>query len=152
MEVRSIVAHGFFGVVDRVQFFVDDLDQKQCFVGDIFVGGGYGGHLFAHETDNSLGQDRHVNHAAADFGVGHVLAGDNGVNAGQSHSLGGVDADDAGVRVRTAKHPAPEHPRQRDVRGVDRLAGDFVRAFSPGYRLSDGGTGGGHISLRWSGV
>jgi len=112
VQVRGVRAHGLFGVVDRGQFLVHNIDQQQGLVGGLPVDGGDGGHLLAHETHHVLGQHRHVDHAPADPGVGHVPSRDHGVHARQRLGLGDVDADDACVGVGAAEDPAPEHARQ----------------------------------------
>src|SRR5262245_11545169 len=54
-------------------------------------------------------------------------------------SLGGIDADNAGVRQRTAQGTPPQHPRQCDIGGVLGGTGHLIVSFDPGRRLADGG-------------
>ena len=57
-----------------------------------------------------------------------VGAGDYGADAVQGLGATGVDAEDAGVRVRAAQHLAVKLPGQVDVGAVARFAGDLFEA------------------------
>ena len=53
------------------------------------------------------------------------------VHAGHGHRLRDVDTEDAGVRVRAAHRPPPEHPRRVEVARVRELAGDLGDGVAP---------------------
>ena len=99
-------------VCDEGQQLVLHSYQGQCIFGDILVIGGHRRNLVADEPDLGV-QDRHVGRDAALGGValGYVKGGKYRSNACKLFSLAGVHGDDPGVRVRTSKYPAVEHPR-----------------------------------------
>ena len=65
---------------------------------------------------------------AVDLAAGHVLVGEDGVDAGQRERLGDVDGEDPGRGMRAAQRRAPEHVLGPQVGGVRELALDLERA------------------------
>ena len=64
-------------------------------------------------------------------------AGQHQVHARMRRRLRGVDPDDARVRMRRAQQPPVQHPRQDDVVGEPRLAGDLRAAVHAPAGLAD---------------
>ena len=70
--------------------------------------------------------------------VGEVLAGDDGLHAGELLGLGRVDRDDARVGVRAPQHAADELAGQVEVGAEAGAARDLVHAVRPdGARADD---------------
>ncbi len=69
--------------------------------------------------------------------VGHVLAGEYGLDAGPLRCRGRVDRDDLGVCLRRAHERRPQHRRQCDVVDVAALAGDQRRILLAAHRAAD---------------
>ena len=66
-----------------------------------------------------------------------ILAGERRDDAGPRERAGDVDLADARVRVRAAHDGHPDHPRQRHVVDVARLAGDELRVLLAQDALAD---------------
>src|SRR5262249_13213258 len=83
-------------------------------------------------------------------------AGDDRVHLGVLLGGGGVDRDDAGVRVGAAKNGAVEHPGQLHVVDVVALAADEPRVLLAAHAavadglLGGGFLGGGHLPLPYA--
>ena len=128
------------------------------------VDGAYGGQLFIvnfDQIDRLLrGRAVHRRHRGDHVaGVAHFVGGDNlliahigakgirgnlngvarehGEHARQSVGSTGVDAANARVGQRTAQHLGNGHPRQAHIAGVNRLAGNLVRAIDAADVLTD---------------
>ena len=69
--------------------------------------------------------------------VGEVVAGDDGLHAGQRLRLRRVDRDDARVRVRAPQHPADELAGQVEVGAEAGAAGHLVDAVRPDRARAD---------------
>ena len=144
VEGRGVIRHCHGRVKDGRQFGVFHLDQQQGLLGDVRAFGGDGGHLFTDEQNLIPGQDRAVPQQAADPPVGKILAGQNGVDAGQFFGAAGVNADDAGVGKGTSQNLPPKHTGQGNVGGIDRPPRNLVRALAANYGLADSGVGSSH--------
>ena len=68
----------------------------------------------------------------------NVGAGEHAEHAGHRLGLGGVDADDARVRVRRAHHRRVGLPLDAEVVGEAALAGEQPAVFLAAQRLADG--------------
>ena len=66
-----------------------------------------------------------------------VGRGDDGKDAGQGFGTRGIDAADAGVRMRAAQHLGVHHAGEAEVGGVDGLAGDALPGIDAGHALAD---------------
>ena len=141
VQQRRVGLHRLLDVDDVGQHLVVDLDQLQRLLGDRLRRGGDGGdgvavvqHLLArHHAARDVAE---VDHQLAGGGdqdghVGEIVAGDDGLDAGQLLGGRGVDRADARVRVRGAQHLADELAGQVDVGGVAGAAGDLVDGVGP---------------------
>ena len=125
-------------IVHTGQLFVVHLDEAQCLVGDLGRICGHRGHRVAHEPHLVPGQHRHVLHAQPHIDLRQVRARQHRVDPRQRPGLAGVDLAYARVRQRAAQHLGAEGIGYRQVRGVARGAGDFIRALDAGHGFSDG--------------
>ena len=109
-----------------------DMDESQRSPGGVRVVGGNRGHLITHEPDAAV-QDARVGSQPSG---GRVKGREHGTNTGETQPLSGVDAQDAGVRVGTAKNGPVEHPRQLQVGGcsVPRLSASHQGRGGPRWR------------------
>ena len=136
VEQGGVRPHRLLHVDDVGQHLVLHLDQLERAPGDGHAGRGDGGHRVA--LVEGLLAGHHVPHhvlvvhhhlAGRDELrrlVGEVVAGDDGLHAGQRLRLRRVDREDAGVRVRAPKHPPDELTRQVEVGAEAGAAGDLV--------------------------
>ena len=146
MQRRRIRLHGLVGVENGRQLLVFDVDEQQRLLGCRLRFCRYRRHLFSDETHHAPGQHWHVPKPPAHQRIRQVGGGDDRVDARNGPCFRRVDADDAGVGERRAQHLAPQHSGQRDVSGVDRLAGDLVRPLAANDGLADGARCRGHFS------
>ena len=93
--------HRLFGIEIGGQDFVFDVDEFESFFRGRFIDGGDAGHVVADVADFVEGEGVFV---VADgenaVGIGRVFAGDDGDDAVELLGAGGVNALDAGVRMR----------------------------------------------------
>lgn len=99
--VQRFGLEGLLWVGHRVEYFVLDDDGRRRHARGVRVVGGDGGDGLPVVAYDLGGEHRAVGSAAAvQFDPGHVLVRDDGPDAGHLTRVGGVDGDDAGVRVR----------------------------------------------------
>ena len=136
VERRRAWLHCHVGIKDRVQLLVLRVDEQQCFLRSLLTIRGHRRHLLADEAHHIPGKHRHVPQPPAHQRVRQVGAGNDRMHPW--HSLGSrrVDADNPRMRKGRAQRLAPEHPRQRNISGIDRLPGNLVRPLAPYNRLS----------------
>jgi hypothetical protein len=106
------------------KFLVLDTDQLAGGLGRGFVDGADRGHALAVEAHFLDGQRRflaRLGHPAPSPAV-EVLAGQYALDALHPERFAGVDAEDAGVRMRAAQQLDPEHAGKIEVGGVARIA------------------------------
>ena len=121
MMTGRVGLHGVPDLKDRIEHFVLDVDQLDGLGGDVRIDGRYGGDRVAVVVD--LAARQHVGALVLDRKAGRftaagqlvarfrkVGAGDYGADAVQGLGATGVDAEDAGVRVRAAQHLAVKLP------------------------------------------
>ena len=121
------------GMCDRVQRVSDGTerlvlhgDQVQRGGRDLLAHGGDAGDGIAHESGLVQGQGVLVlAHREDAEGDRQVLAGQDGLYAGERQCPGRVDANDARVRMRAPQQFGVEHPRQEQVVGEPGRAGDL---------------------------
>ena len=142
----GVLFHRLVGVEDGRQLLVLHVNEQQCFLDGFLRLGGHCRHLLPDEAHHVAGQHRHIPQAAAHQRVGQVGGGYNRTDTRHGLRLLCVNADDAGVREGRTQRLAPQHPRQCDVGGVNRLPGNLVRPLAADDRLADGACDGGHIS------
>ena len=128
----------FFGVGDRRQDFVLDVDQVQSLER---------GQLFARDDGSDRISDvAHVIDAKRLLVLadrqnsvldGHVFSGENQIHARMSRGARRVDFSDASVRMRRTQKFAVRHARQENVVGEARLTGDFRAGVDPAARDAD---------------
>jgi len=123
-----------------VERFVVDGDPVGGVACEVAVLGDDDGHRVADVADR-VGGDHRVRrrleirqqpadgHHARDAGGRDVARREHGENAGQGFGGGGVDAADAGMRVRTANDRGMRHALDLQVVGVLAAAGDEGRVF-----------------------
>ena len=115
------------------QFLVLDLDQPRCLRRGVRTVRHHRGNDVADMPRLIDRHDRLILEGSAVVGeevLGQVLAGENQDHSRHRQGAAPVDADDAGVGVRTAHAAREGHARQVDVEGVRDLAGDFELAVS----------------------
>ena len=109
------------------------LDQVQCLVGDPFVGGGDRRDRVADVPDSLASQRLLVLAHRQDPELDReVLTNEDSVHARQRPSPGGVDVQNARVRMRAAQDPAVEHPRQCEIIGKLGLPADLGKGVGLG--------------------
>ncbi len=99
MDQRCAGFHRGHEVAHRRQRLVLDLDQTRGLGGDLLGERGDARHDLPLEPHHVLGEQGAVLHEPAEPHVGKVLLGEHGDHARQGLRLGGVDADDASVRM-----------------------------------------------------
>lgn len=99
--VQRFCLEGLLGVGHRVEYFVLDDDRRGGHARGVGVVGGDGGDGLPVVAYDLGGEHRAVGPApAVQFGARHVLVRDDGPYAGHVPRVGGVDGEDARVRVR----------------------------------------------------
>ena len=138
VQLRRAIGHRLVHVQHGIEDLVLDLDEVERVLGDVLVGGADSGHGVAgvehlvrseHVVAHPLeGRERltEVDHVAVD--AREVGVRDDGLHAVERERLRGVDADDAGVRVRAALDAAVEHAWETHVSAVLGPAGHLVGA------------------------
>ena len=130
-DQRGVFVERLARVDDRRQRVVLDVDQRERVVGRVLVGRDHERDLLALEANLVAGEDglrvvgdrRHPGQAERL----EVLGRDDRGDVGMRQSGGGVDREDARVRVRAAQHGAVHHAREPDVVEVVALAADEAR-------------------------
>lgn len=121
----SAGAHGVLGVGDMREQFVRHLDPPAALLGRLLARRDDGGDPLSDVPDRVV-QDAGVVGVLGGVLVpgagvqrgGGVLMGEDGVHAGDPQRGGGVDGEDAGVRMRGAEELHVEQPGDLDVEGV----------------------------------
>ena len=139
---RRAREHRLHGIGDKRQRLIAHFDQPQRLLRGVLVYGGNRGHLVADVPHFSV-QDRQV---GGDAAVGHVERCQYCVHAGMPGRRGGIDREDARVRVRAAQNLAMQHPRQPDIGSEFRFSGELLRQVAPWH--GDADVCGGHVRLR----
>ena len=100
--------------------------------------GSHDGYRLALVTHSVGGQNRLVGEGQT-VGVlpGNVFCGEHGRHAGDRERFGDIDGQQAGVRMRRAQGPAPEHGVGVQVRGEGERPGDLGNAVGARRRLAD---------------
>ena len=132
------------GVGDGVQRLVVHDDGFGSQQGGLGMVGGHQRHRFAAVADDVGGEDRLVGVLdAEDARSGQVVGGQHGPHTADGQGGGDVDGADAGVGVRRAQRPAPQHAVGPQVRGEGEGAGGLGDAVGPRNALADapGGAG-----------
>ena len=137
VDLRRPVGHGRSGVEDGGELLVGDLDEVDGGSGGLLVDGGDGRDLIAHVADLVRGERHLVLDEGTPAALEGVLGGHHGPYAGQRLGSGGVDAQDAGVRVGAAEDLAGERAWRGDVGDVFGTARDFLEALDPWGGLPD---------------
>jgi hypothetical protein len=137
MQDRRVGLERLERLEHRRQFFILDLDQVERALGDVLVVSGDGRHALAKEADPIVGQYRNVLHRPAPQSTPDISAGDDGMDPWDLLRLCRVDADDAGVSVRTMERLAPEGAGQGHVCRVTGVARHLLRAVHPARWLAD---------------
>jgi hypothetical protein len=115
-----------------------DVDQVEGLIGDPLIGGGHGGDRIANVA-HLLPRQRLLILADGKDAELHrqVIAGEHGQDPGQRARPGGIDIQDAGMRMRAAQDPPIEHPGQSEVIGEFRLPGDLGIGIGLRQRLAN---------------
>ncbi len=126
VDAGSRSGESFFGVGDRGEEFVVDLDQVEGLEGDQFFASDYRGNRVADMTDmvEAKGLLILADRQNAVFD-GEIFADEDEVDTGVSGGARDVDAANAGVRVRGAQEFAVRHTRKGNVISEARLTGNF---------------------------
>ncbi len=100
-------------------------------------------HRFADVAHHAARHDRLVLDEHAEVvDAGHVVAGDHALHAGHGAGRAGVDAHDAGVRMRAAQHLQVQHVGHPQVgRVLDRAGHLGRRVQAPGAGADEAGAG-----------
>jgi hypothetical protein len=113
-------------------------DSAQRFLRGRVVNGGDGcnrlaaiAHAVARQHMFGAGDRQHAETLVA-IGTGH-----DRLDAGQLRSLGNVDLEDFGVRIRTAENPAGKHSGHDEVGGVFGAPGNLFRAVDHRHVTAD---------------
>ena len=131
-----------FGIDDRGQRFVFDLDQIAGVLGDVAILRRHRRHRLADVAHSVMGDHRLEHRRArpggervADFrGIG---AGHHAKDAGERLSLAHVDGDDPGMGMGAPQHRRVRHLGQIHVVGIDPLADQEARVLHPLHALAD---------------
>ena len=146
--------HRFQRVEDGGQFFVVHLNEVQGLLCSGSRLSRHPSHPLSDEADAVSGQDRHVPHPTAEQDIGKLLAAYYSMDPWHSPGPGGIDAEDASVRVRATQDLAPEYPGQLNVGGEDSFPGDLIDAVDLRDSLSNYGepTTVGHTEASWKNI
>ena len=134
---RRAVAHGLLGGEHRRQFFILDIDQRQRFFRRVLIDRRHGGDRLADKAHLFDRKNMLVFDGVAVAARRHIFSRNNRLHAGMFFCFFHIDAQNFSVRNRAAKNFSPQHPRQLDVRPVDRLPGEHLRAIDSLHRFSD---------------
>ena len=132
-----------FGIEQRWQLFVYNLDQLGGAPGGQFVLGGDRRDGLADIADLAAGQHRLVvdKNAEAVF-TGDIVACHDTFYPGKGFGSANVDRNDGGVRLRAAQHRHVQHARHDHVAGIFELAGDLAGCIDTADAIADiGGAG-----------
>ena len=135
---QDLAAQRDFGIEDRRQLLVLDLDHACGLLGCRARIGRNRDDLLADEAHAVDGQHRHVLEAAAPASEGEVTPGEDDAYAGDRLRAARVDAEDPRVRDGTAHEGAPQQIGQALVRPEARSPGDLelcLRSARPKRRL-----------------
>ena len=104
------------GIEQRVEHLVLDDDRRERPPAGLGMVGGDGGDRLADVAHDVAREHRLVlvDQAVGEL-AGHVVGGDDGLDAGDPPRRRHVDAHDAGVRVRRAQRGAPQHAVAAEV-------------------------------------
>ena len=137
VDQRTSGVEGALGVEDGLQRFVLDLDQAGSRGCRLLGEGGDRGHHLALEAHHAAGEKSAVGDRVAVAHVGHVVLGDRRQHARMPAGSDQVQPADPGVRPARVDELGVEHPRQRQVGGVARLAQDLLQAVGAPARGPD---------------
>ena len=122
MDDRSPFRHGLLRIQDGGQDLVLDLDGLARALGQLRVVCGHHGHAVSHEAHLVVEHHRVVGRRLGPALTGgrvrharHVFVREDADDPGHGAGLAGVDAGDAGVRVRGVEDARVQHPRHLDV-------------------------------------
>jgi len=138
VDARLRVREAFFGIVERAQRLVLDVDEVERFERGQLVARDHRGDRVA---DEAYAADRErvlvLAHREDAVGNGEVGAGQHQVDAGTREGTRDVDPDDPRVRHRRAQQLAVHHPRQHHIVRELRLAGDLRAAVDAAAGCAD---------------
>jgi hypothetical protein len=138
VQDRRVGPHGLDHVDHVRQHLVRHVDELERLAGDGRAGGGHGGHRVAlverllarHDVPHHVLVVHHHLAGRDELGglVGEIVAGDDGLHAGQRLGLRRVDLHDARVGMRAAQHAADELAGQVEVGAEACASRDLVDA------------------------
>ena len=131
MDDRRGRPHRVLGAEDGRQLRILDIDELERGLRDLDGIGRDRRHFLADEARHALGEEWDILAHTAIARIGHIGAGQHGMNAGQRLGAPHIDRDDACAGMRAAQAAAEEHARQLDIAGIAGAAcylGDAVHA------------------------
>ena len=123
MDDRRRRPHRILGDEHRRQLRIRDIDELECGLGDLDGIGRDRRDLLADEACHTLGKQGDVLAQTAVARIGHIGAGQHGMNAGQRLGAPHIDRDDARAGMRAAQAAAEQSARQLDIAGIAGAAG-----------------------------
>jgi len=131
MQFGNMGRQSGLGAGDSLQQFVLDGDQIQRRMRDIQRIRGHGRDGIAHIAHAVAAQRGPVHAAQSVVGLArNVGVGDHRVHAGKRACRSGIDAQDAGMRVRAAQDRAAQLVRRNAVRQIQRHAAELGRGIA----------------------
>ena len=131
MDQFGVGLHRLYGIEDRLEHLVLDLDEVDGLLGDVDGLGCHGGDGLAEVAHDVLGDDVLVDDVEPELVV-EVVPVRTACTPGSAFGLRRVDAQDPRARVRAALDLRVQHARQDQIAGVERVTGELARAPPPG--------------------
>ena len=131
--------HGLFGVEDRGKLIPLNVDQVHGLFSDVPVDSRYGCDFFAHVTGFTFREGVLVGKKRPPAPFDGILSGYHGSNTSHFFCLAGIDLDNPGMGIGTAKDFSDQHPWNYNVRDEAAFPGDPLESFKPADLLSHHG-------------
>ncbi len=137
VQLRHAGFHRRARIRDDRQIFVLDLDQVERAGGLLFRLGHHQRDFFADPANDIADKHRRIERDQPKLVDRHILSREHRHDSGRGLRLAHIQPLDARVRPPREQDLHVQHPRHRQVAGVERLAGDFGQRIHAGKRLTD---------------